>query len=328
MRTLFSETILPALMVAALLFGNQSVNAADNDFNVWLSGVDPVVLHDRDRNATDNDFMELFKSASSWAKASARVQVFKVSTQFLHRSSDEQLTTVVQYLRSHHIALALEAEIMVTSVRCGNGNPGFTTTNVIHKAAERVRSVGGQIDYVMFDEPMAFGRAHRRPGQCGFSIEQLVRNIEPNIRTFKQAFPGVVFGDIEPVSDATLTSPGYLDNMLEFARVFHEQTGEKLASLQADIIWQNRWQPQLVDWRNRLHAAGMKFGVIFDGDPGDRSDSEWAAHAISRYRLVVSNPKMLPDDVVFQSWQKLPSHFLPDDAPGTLTNIVLKSLEN
>jgi len=137
MRTLFSKTILQALMVVALPFGNQGANAADNDFNVWLSGVDPVVLHDRDKNATDNDFMALFKSGSSWARASARTQVFKVSTQFLHRSSDEQLATVVQYLRSHHIALALEAEIMVTSVRCGNGIPGFTTTNVIHKAIEQ-----------------------------------------------------------------------------------------------------------------------------------------------------------------------------------------------
>jgi hypothetical protein len=96
----------------------------------------------------------------------------------------------------------------------------------------------------------------------------------------------VVFGDIEPVTDATLTS-GYLDSMPDFARVFHEQTGGKLAFLQADIIWQNRWQPQLVEWRTRLHAAGMKFGVIVDGDPTDRSDSEWAAHAISRYRLVI-----------------------------------------
>jgi hypothetical protein len=71
----------------------------------------------------------------------------------------------------------------------------------------------------------------------------------------------------------------------------------------------------------------MKFGVIFDGDPGDRSDSEWAAHTISRYHLVMSNQQTLPDDVVFQSWQKLPSHYLPDNAPGTLTNIVVKSLE-
>ena len=99
----------------------------------------------------------------------------------------------------------------------------------------------------------------------------------------------MVFRDIEPVTDATLT-PG-LDSMLEFARVLHEQTGEKIALLQADIIWLNRWQPQLVEWRTRLHAAGMKFGVIVDGDPADRPDSEWAAHAISRYRLVMSNPR-------------------------------------
>jgi hypothetical protein len=101
--------------------------------------------------------------------------VFKVSTQFLHRSSDQQLSAVIQYLRSHHIALAWEAEIMVTSVRRGNGVPGFTTTNVIHKAVDRVLGLGGQIDYVAFDEPMAFGPAHKRPNHCGFSIDELVR---------------------------------------------------------------------------------------------------------------------------------------------------------
>ncbi len=312
------KAAIAAALIAFLDFISLPVHA-----NVWLSGVDPIVLHDRNKNAADNDFMELFKPGVSWASA-AHVQVFKVSTQFLHRSSDAQLTTVVQYLRSHHIALALEAEIMVTSVRCGNGIPGFTTTNVIHKAVDRVRSVGGQIDYVAFDEPIAFGHFNRRPGSCGFSIDELVRDIEPNIRTIKAAFPNVVFGDIEPVTDSTFDR---LDSILEFARVFQQQTGEKLAFLQADIIWQNRWQPQLVEWRSRLHASGMIFGVIFDGDPGDRSDSEWAAHAISRNRLVMSNPQLRPDDVVFQSWQKLPSHFLPDNMPGTLTNIVVESME-
>jgi hypothetical protein len=40
----------------------------------------------------------------------------------------------------------------------------------------------------------------------------------------------------------------------------------------------------------------------------------------------MSNPKMAPDDVIFQSWQKLPTHTLPDNAPNTLTNIVVRSL--
>ena len=31
---------------------------------VWLSGVDPVVLHDRDKNAADNDFMEEMRTSA------------------------------------------------------------------------------------------------------------------------------------------------------------------------------------------------------------------------------------------------------------------------
>jgi hypothetical protein len=42
-----------------------------------------------------------------------------------------------------------------------------------HKAVERVCGLGGQIEYV------AFGRALRRPGQFGFSIDKVARNISP-----------------------------------------------------------------------------------------------------------------------------------------------------
>jgi hypothetical protein len=74
---------------------------------VWLSGIDPVVAADRQRigmtAATDpgaaNDFMDLFRPNAPWMKTSSKIQIFKVTTQFLHRSTDAQLSTVIADLR-------------------------------------------------------------------------------------------------------------------------------------------------------------------------------------------------------------------------------------
>ncbi len=297
---------------------------------VWFSGVDPVVAADRAADSkaaatspSSNDFMDLFQPQAAWSKSAASIQILKVSTQFLHRATDAQLSTVIKDLRRRHIALALEAEILATTAKCGNGMPGYTTTAVIRKLAERVSGLGGKIEYVAFDEPMTWGHFAHRGAACGYTTEDVVRNIAPNVQILKTAFPGIKFGDIEPVTDQTANR---LNDIMDFARLFRMQTGEPLSFLQADIIWQNRWQPQLVEWRKQLHAAGISYGVILDGDPGDRTDIDWTHHAIDRYHSVEANPDVRPDDIVFQSWQSRPTRFLPETTPGTLTSIVAQTV--
>ncbi|WP_266171073.1 hypothetical protein [Dyella subtropica] len=314
-----------ALLFAATLVVS-TFSAPSPAGQAWLSAVDPVVAADRSATShvamtstAADDFMELFKPEAAWSKSASSIKVFKVSTQFLHRATDQQLATVIQDLRRRHIALGLEAEILATSVQCGNGVPGYTTTAVIQKLANRVSGLGGKIEYVAFDEPMTWGHFSHGGHACGYTTEALVQNIAPNIRILKAAFPGVKFGDIEPVTDQTADR---LDEIMDFAKVFHEQLGEKLTFLQADIIWQNKWQPQLVEWRKRLHATGMSYGVIIDGDPGDKTDIDWTRHAIERYRIVASDPNMKPDDFVFQSWQSRPTRILPENEPGTLTSVI------
>jgi hypothetical protein len=120
------------------------------------------------------------------------------------------------------------------------------------------------------------------------------------------AFPGVVFGDIEPVSDATLNTPGYLDNMLELARVFQQQTGEKLAlsreALSSRIPSQQSadllpahfcWLTQLWDLDSRANAtclcrslpmAPTARGGTRTDQPGKMKSSEPPANALGCHR--------------------------------------------
>jgi hypothetical protein len=284
---------------------------------VWLAGVDTVVAADRRRlgmpsaDAAANDFMELFEPNAPWQKTAAAIQIFKVSTQFLHRSTDQQLSAVIRDLQRRHIGLAFAGEIMAATTQCGNGIPGYTARAVIQTTADRVSRLGGHIDYVAFDSPVAFGHFNilQRETACQYSVADLVRNIAPQIQILKSAFPQIQFGDVEPVNNHTV---GWIDTYLNFAREFHDQTGERLAFMQADIIWYDDWRPQLVQWRKRLHEAGISYGVIFDGSAIDKSDLAWTGHAIERYRTVTSNPATNPDDVVIQTWHSYPTRFLPE----------------
>jgi hypothetical protein len=300
---------------------------------VWLAGIDTVVAADRQRigvaattsSGDANDFMDLFRPNAPWPRAAAATGIFKVSTQFLHRSTDEQLSTVINDLRRRHIALAFAAEIMATTAQCGNGVPGYTTKAVIQTAADRVSRLGGKIEYVAFDSPMAFGHFNilQKDTACHYTVEELVHNIAPQIQILKTVFPGITFGDVEPVNSHTV---GWINDYLAFAKQFQQQTGERLSFMQADIIWYDNWQPQLVEWRKRLRAAGISYGVIFDGSSIDKSDLEWTNHAIERYRTVTSNPATKPDDFVFQTWYKYPTRFLPENRHGTLTSVVVQTV--
>jgi hypothetical protein len=74
------------------------------------------------------------------------IRAFWVSTQFLHRSTDEQLSTVINDLRRHHIALAFEAEIMADDPAhpCGAGVPTYGARS--HSDCRRSRGPPGRQD--------------------------------------------------------------------------------------------------------------------------------------------------------------------------------------
>jgi len=319
------SAVICALSAALAIWQPLVARAGD----IWLAGVDTVVAADRQRlgasSSGANDFMDLFKPDAPWHKAASSIQIFKVSTQFLQRSTDDQLKTVIDDLRRRHIALAFAGEIMATTRSCGNGTPGFTTNAVIQTAADRVKRLGGRIDDVAFDSPVAFGHFNilQRSNACNYSIADLVRNIAPQVQILKTAFPDIRFGDVEPVKNHTV---GWLDTYLEFARAFQAQTGERLSFLQADIIWFDNWRPQLVEWRKRLRPAGLSYGVIFDGSGIDKSNLAWTSHAVERYRTVTRDSAVAPDDAVIQTWNDYPTSFLPETQPGTLTSVVTQTV--
>jgi hypothetical protein len=300
---------------------------------IWLATMDPVTTADRERAGQEppgtyagNDFMDLFRPNAPWMRTASITQVFKMSTQFLHRSTDDQLSTVINDLRRRHIALGVEGEIMQAS-QCSQGIPGFSGIDVWRTIAERVTRLGGKLDYVTFDEPVAFAHYNimQKNTACKYTIEELVRNMAPQIQVLKTAFPHAIFGDSEPVNGLTI---GKMDDNLQFVEEFLRQTGVRLSFMHADVIWyEPTLRSQLVEWKRRLHQAGMAYGVIVNGSACcDKSDLQWTNHAIERYRLLANDPAITPDDYILQTWMRYPTRYLPETRPGTLTSIAVQTV--
>jgi hypothetical protein len=60
------------------------------------------------------------------------------------------------------------------------------------------------------------------------------------------------------------------------------------------------------------------------GGRKEESDNVWTRESEQRFRIVESNPSMIPDHAIIQIWARWPKKMLPEDQPGTLTNLVLK----
>lgn len=289
----------------------------------WLGPVDPI--SQPHGNPAAMRFMELFRPGTGWDKTAAHIQALKLSTQFLRWAPEDELATVIQYLNRHHIALAMEAFMLTATARCGDkGVESYATPHAMDEIAERVSRLGGVIAYAAMDEPIHFGHFAVGPLTCQDPVADLAAQMAPNVRVLKTAFPAIQFGDIEPLN---IHTEGRIADILAFAQAFQTQTGEPLAFVHADIIWATEWRAQLTDWRQKLHAANIRLGIIIDGDGSDGTDIAWADHAVARYQLVMDTPELRPDEVIFQSWMPHPTRMVPEDAEDTLTSIVRRSLE-
>jgi hypothetical protein len=287
--------------------------------STWIAGVDRYA---QPQNPVGASFMELFQPGAHWKDAAADIQIFKISTQFLHQATDGELSSVIRSLNSKHISLGMEGLLLVESQHCGRGVEGYGGQGAVPALAERVKRSGGEIAYVSMDSPVWYGSRAQGPNVCRDDVESLAEQMAPNVKALTTAFPWIRFGTAEPLNVQTA---GHIDAVLKFAQSFKSATGKSLSSVHADIIWTQSWKPQLMDWKKKLHAAGIKLGVIFNGDPTDTSDLEWTNKAFERYCQVMSDPTVKPDDIVFQSWMPRPNRLLPDSDPSTLTGLVKRT---
>jgi hypothetical protein len=313
------------LLAAASLLAGASLASprAQAQQQVWLGARDPVTAT-MNHKPPIPDYFDLFRANAPWQDAARHTNVFFTSTQFMDHANDAELGAVIRGLKIRHIALGMEALALVPSDRCGRGIESYGRANVMDHVAQRITQLGGRLDYVAFDEPVAFGHRATGPRTCQDSVASLAQQMIEPARALKRAFPNVIFVDAEPLNNGT--DEQFLTDILEFASDFRSATGFKMDAVHADPIYSDNWVPQYRQWQSRVRAAGMRFGVICRGSIArDRTSEAWNEEAVQRVAEVQRAGRVPPDDIVVQTWELLPTRMLPETDPGAMTSIIARA---
>src|SRR5260370_12912718 len=126
----------------------------------------------------------------------------------------------------------------------------------------------------------------------------MAANAAVNMRALMAQFPNVRFGDIEPLP---VSAPNWLAQYQAGIEAFRKTLGFPLAFFDADVEW-NRpsYLADLASVRNMLSSEGVAFGIIYNGNPYDSSDSQWIQSA-TQHMLAVDLNVGPPDLAIFQS---------------------------
>jgi uncharacterized protein (TIGR03437 family) len=274
------------------------------------------------------DYLDLFDPGAPWSTASSHIQIFKMYTQMLFPStpgsfSDGTLRQIFAYVNSHHIALAVEFGPLTPSALpggCGAGVEGFGGETAL-TIATRIQQLGGNLQYLAFDEPFSFGSLYSGPNACHWSAQLIAADALSNVAQIRTVFPNVIVGDIEPVPNFT-GSPDWLNGYTAWVDAWTAAAGAPFAFFHFDINWTVNWKPAVESLRQALVQRGIPFGMIYNGWLTDSTDASWIGDSESHYVAWEAQGGAIPNHVIFQSWYPNPRHVLPESDPTAFTYLI------
>jgi hypothetical protein len=278
----------------------------------------------------DQDFPQLFEPGAPWQHALSRIQSFQITSRYIMSQPEEKLQKIFAFLRQHHVALVVNFG-MIPDRNCGVHVEGvFHHANTNLTAAQRVKKLGGDLQYMNIDEPFFFGHyfvGNNDKRGCRYPIEELAAGYAEEIRKVRSVFPDAQVIEDEPTEG--LESPAEFGRWLDQMK---KELGDGAPqSIRFDVQWTSRKRP----WREAAQSLiatikqhGLKYGVIFDGTPQDQTDEDWIRTTEGHIKAWEAAIHDMPDHVMIQSWSPHPQKLLPETNPGTLLYLVNWYCEN
>ncbi len=309
------------ISLCTLLFAATAGFAAENPQLVWLAPLPNTRLPDGRIGAVD--YMNLFSPAAPWISAASRVQVFKIYALFNPALpgalTDSQWRQLFADLDRRGIALALEWGPLLNTT-CGIGVEGFGDASAL-TTIQKIKSLGGNLRYLAMDEPFYGASIFNGANACQWTPKQTAADAVRNIAQVRAIFPNVIVGDIEPAPPPG--APDWVQRYTEWLDAWKEAAGTPLAFFHLDVNYPSfpNWVSDVDPFRRVLAGRSIPLGVIYNGLSA-KTDSDWMRAAedhIFQYEVLGGNK---PEQAVFQTWESLPTHVLPETDPNALTYLV------
>jgi hypothetical protein len=311
----FAARLALALSLASVTFMSERAHAAHLP-RIWLA---PMQLLQRPDGAQagSTDYFAMFEPGAPWEFAATHVSVFKIYSDLLRDATDDQIRRVISGLAERNISLGLESPVLVDPSQCETveGREAW----VIGLVA-RLKRLHGDLRTFAMVGPLIDGHSSSRPGACHRSIPDVAAEAAHTVAAIRQFYPDLVVGEIEPIGHGS----DYPDwhELRGWLDAWAKASGKPLAFLHMDTVWGTPWHDDMREVASQTRKAGIRFGVIYKGDPSDLSDGAFTQDALQHADEVEGVLAGPPDDVILQSWENYPRHALPDTDFGTMTGLV------
>jgi hypothetical protein len=291
---------------------------------IWMWGSPHVERHAPGWENVRTDTGDLWTPDAPWKTVAREVKVVGFPPTNIERANDRDLQQAFADMKRRNLALAVGTGLLIRSDRCRSKSEAYVDRETLERLFDKLRRNGADVRYVEMDEPFFYGHRDSGPTACHESAQTLAQALKESIALVRRYFPNVKFGADEVVD----ASAPWVRELTEWTDTFKAVTGEPLAFVHADLDWSEASVRNLVPLAAALRQHHVPFGVIYDADRfNNNSDENWSRNAISHFVKVERDVGLHPDHAAIGTWVKFPSRMLPENAPGTLTNVVLQYIQ-
>jgi hypothetical protein len=268
------------------------------------------------------DSGDMFNPDADWKTVASHAGAVQFPSAVILNGKDESLKRAFRNLAERHIALALEFHVLVRTDQCPQTTKGYAEAGEVEKILQRIQRLGGDLKYLVMDDPFFFGHRYSGPGACFEPPAILARQIAEEIRLVRTYFPKAQIGTADMVDE----SRPWIDELVEWTDVYQQVIGEPLAFFHADVEWSQGAIRNLAPLESALKARHIPFGIIYNADDAASSDETWIDNTRQHIAEIESTLGIHPYAAIFRSWAPYPRRLLPETQPGTLTNLAAQYL--
>jgi hypothetical protein len=301
---------------------------------IWMWGSPTILNKPAGWEGVRADAGELWKPDAPWQTVASSVKVIQMPPGNIERARESDLKEAIADIKRRKFSLAVATGLLIRSDRCRAKTEAYVDRSTLERLFDKLRRNGGDVQYVTMDEPFYYGHKDSSPTACHESARALAQALVESIAIVRKYFPNARIGSDEPLTKE-LT---WVDELAAWVDTYQQVTGEKLAYLHADLTWKPGSAQNLVSLGRVLEQRHVPLGIIYDAsakgdepwfDPNSVSNSNigWVRNAIRHFTEVETEIGVHPEHAVIETWVHYPSRMLPENEPGTLTNLVLQYIQ-
>jgi hypothetical protein len=170
------------------------------------------------------------------------------------RHPTNPLTRMFEDLKRRHIALGVEALMLSGDGQCGVGVEGYSAPRQMLAIANRIKTLGGTLSYVVMDGPLMGGHFYSGPRACHSSVEAIAKEVAEKVKQMRTVFPDLKVGDVEPVG--VLEPAGWMNSSSSGPRLTRRPPASHSLSCVATCNGADHGRRNFVDWRRGCVRTG------------------------------------------------------------------------